>query len=204
MNPSPGFCLNLHSAQFSGGYLSSSSRASIWKSQHPHPKQQPTKLPKAQTSQARASLPHGSGPCRNWEGMCLLGWCPVMTEARLRASPRPSPTDTQGFLVRLCHGNYAHGLPRSHGLRRKNNRVFSLSANTHSPSRPEPPKQASHVKQVPAKISGARAWGCPGVTAPPPAHSHLPLSSEIWTACGPGISGLIWRFPSENKSHLPL
>lgn len=98
----------------------------IGKSQQPHPSQQPNELPKAQTSQARPSLHHGSGPCRNWKRMCLLGPCPVLTEAGLRASPPPSPTDTQGFIVRLCHGNYAHGLPCSHGLSRKNNRAFSL------------------------------------------------------------------------------
>lgn len=126
MNLHPVFFLSLNPAQFSGDYLSSTSHPSVWKSQHPHPSQRPDELPKVQASQARPSLPHCSGPCRNREGMCLLGPCPVLTEARLRASPHPSPTDTQGFIVRLCHGNYVHGLPRSHGLRRKNNRAFSL------------------------------------------------------------------------------
>lgn len=126
VNPHPVFCLCLSPAQFLGDYLSSTSHAGIGKSQQPHPSQQPNELPKAQTSQARPSLHHGSGPCRNWEGMCLLGPCPVLAETGLRASPPPSPTDTQGFIVRLCHGNYAHGLPRSHGLSRKNNRAFSL------------------------------------------------------------------------------
>lgn len=42
----------------------------------------------------------------------------------------------------------------------------SLSAKTHSPSRSELPKQASYVKQVPAKISGGLVWGCPQVTPP--------------------------------------
>lgn len=37
----------------------------------------------------------------------------------------------------------------------------SLSAKTHSASRPELPKQASCVKQVPANISGGLVWGIP-------------------------------------------
>lgn len=81
----------------------------------------------------------------------------------------------------------------------------SLSAKTHNTSRPERPKQASYVKQVPAKISGGLVWGCPQVTHPPPAYSHLPLlpqrSRELhW----PGICRLVWQFPFKNKSHFPL
>lgn len=74
----------------------------------------------------------------------------------------------------------------------------SLPAKTHSPSRPQLPMQASHVKQVPANVSGGLVWGCPHPTA-----ICLPLlrSGELsW----PGPRCLIWQFLSENKSHFPL
>lgn len=109
--------------------------------------------------------PHRPGPCRNLEGMCLLGPCPVLTEARTRASPCPSLPDTQGFIVRLCHGNYAHGLP-VHMASAEKITGPSRSAKTRGP---EPPKQASYVTPGPLDTSGGLVWGCPPVTPPPPA-----------------------------------
>lgn len=138
----------------------------FWKSRHPHPHQPPNELPKA--GPARHSLrsrPHRPGPCRNLEGMCLLGPCPVLTEARTRASPCPSLPDTQGFIVRLCHGNYAHGLP-VHMASAEKITGPSRSAKTRGP---EPPKQASYVTPGPLDTSGGLVWGCPPVTPPPPA-----------------------------------
>lgn len=130
LSPTCSLCL----AQFSGDYLpTASSCLGIWKSQQPSSQSTPPKeLPKSPGKLGAASPSCGSRPCRNWEGVCLLGSCPVLSQAGPRASPSPSPTDTQGFILSLCHGNSVFGLPYSHGLRRKNNSAFSLCGDQQS------------------------------------------------------------------------
>lgn len=94
VEPYPVLCLSFAPSQFSGYYLSSSSRPGVWKSQHPHPNQQPNEPPKAWPARHSPAILMAQDPGRNWTGMCLLGQCLVLIEAGLRASPCPSLTDT--------------------------------------------------------------------------------------------------------------
>lgn len=150
----------------------------FWKSRHPHPNKPPKELPKAGPARhALRSHPHGPGPCRSLEGMCLLGPRPALTEARTRASPCPSlPPRHTGFIVGLCHGNYALGRP-VHMASAEKIAGPSRSAKTRGP---EPPKQASYVKPgssdryLPQEgLSGGALQSLPS-----PSPSHLPLPPQ--------------------------